>query len=106
MNKTKLLSITLASTLVLQLAGCVVAPVGRPYYREPVVVAPPPPRVEYVGPPPRVGYVWIAGYWNWDGYRHRWIDGHWEAARHGQRWVPHQWEREGDRWRLHEGHWD
>lgn len=88
------------------LAGCAVVPVERHYYRGPVMVAPPPPRVEYIGPPPAADYVWISGYWNWDGGRHRWVDGHWEAPRHGHHWVPHYWEHEGDHWRLHEGRWD
>lgn len=53
----------------LGLAGCVVAPapVQRPYYDEPVVVAPPTPRVEYYGAPPVTGQIWISGFWNWVG---------------------------------------
>ena len=105
MNKRTLL-VTIPATLVLLLDGCVVVPAERHYYREPVMVAPPPPREESVGPPPTTGYVWIGGFWNWEGGRHRWVEGHWEAPRHGHHWVPHQWGREGDHWRLHEGHWD
>ena len=38
--------------------GCAIVPANGPYdYGEPVVVAPPPPRVEYVGYPPVVGQV-------------------------------------------------
>jgi hypothetical protein len=37
--------------------------------------APPPPRAEPL-PPPRHGYVWIPGFWDWDGHRHFWREGH------------------------------
>lgn len=90
------------------LSGCVVAPapMSRPYYREPVMVAPPPPRVEYMGAPPVVGQVWINGFWNWSGNRHEWVPGRWEAPRPGQQWVPHRWERDNDHWRLQGGGWE
>lgn len=96
---TSLAAITLLSS------GCVVAPVGRPYYGEAVVVAPPPPRIEYVGPP-LAGHIWIGGYWNWVGGRHEWAPGHWEASRPGYRWLPRRWERSGPHWRQHGGYWD
>jgi hypothetical protein len=97
----------LSFTATILLAGCVVAPVpvGGPYYGEPVMVAPPSPRVEYVGPPPVAGYLWIGGYWNWVGRRHEWVPGYWSAPRPGFVWVPHRWEREGDHWRQHGGRW-
>jgi len=104
MQRTRIAILALAAGALL--AGCVVAPPGRPYYGEPVLVAPPPPRAEYVGPPPVVGYVWIGGYWNWAGNRHDWVPGHWEAPRPGYRWAPQRWERDGDRWRMQGGHWE
>ena len=90
------------------LSGCVVAPIpsAGPYYGEPVVVAPPPPRVEYPGPPPVAGYVWIGGYWNWYGGRHAWVPGRWDAPRRGQVWVAPRWDRDGPGWRQRGGHWD
>lgn len=99
----RLAGATLLATL---LSACVVAPAPRAYYREPVIVAPPPPRVEYVGPPPVVGQVWIEGFWNWSGGRHDWVPGHWENPRPGYAWVPHRWDRDGERWRLQGGHWE
>jgi hypothetical protein len=100
----KLSILSLAATALL--IGCVIAPVpAGPYYGEPVVAAPPPPRVEYVGPPPIAGHVWIGGYWNWVGRRHEWVPGYWSAPRPGFVWVPHRWEREGEHWRQHGGHW-
>lgn len=103
MKKTLLISLAATSAI---LSGCIVAPASHPYYREPVMVAPPAPRMEYVGPPPAAGYIWISGYWNWVGTRHEWSPGHWEAPRPGYRWAPHQWEREGDHWRQSGGRWE
>ena len=95
--------------LAATLAGCVVAPASRPYdysYSEPVLVAPPPPRVEYYGAPPVAGQIWIDGYWSWTGRRHEWVSGRWEAPRPGYTWVPHRWERDGDRWHQRGGRWE
>ena len=105
MNR-KLSMLSLATATLL--AGCVVAPypAGDSYYGEPVVVAPPAPRVEYVGPPPVVGQIWIGGYWGWTGHRHEWFPGHWESRRPGYRWEPHRWDRDGDRWRERGGRWE
>ena len=93
------------------LAGCVLAPAGRPYYPPaPTVYLPPPaPRVEYMGTPPFLGAVWIQGYWRWMGARHEWVPGRWEAPRPGYRYVPHngapqgeqRWPQEGGRWEAH-----
>lgn len=98
----------MAATLAaVSLSACVVA-TARPYYAQgPVVaVAPPPAQVEYVGPPPVAGYIWIGGFWAWQGNRHVWRPGHWDAPRPGQHWVPNAWAREGNGWRMREGHWD
>ncbi|MBK7901400.1 MAG: YXWGXW repeat-containing protein [Betaproteobacteria bacterium] len=92
--------------LVALLTGCVVAPPPRPYYDQPIVVAPPAPRVEYAGPPPAFGHIWIGGYWAWTGHRHDWVPGHWEAHRPGYHWAPHRWERHGDRWHEQRGRWE
>ena len=96
--------IALAASAIL--AGCVVAPAGRPYYGGPVMVAPPAPRVEYVAAPPVAGQIWIDGFWAWTGQRHDWVPGHWSAPRPGYAWVPHRWEGNGDHWRQHEGRWE
>ena len=56
-------------------AGQVVAgsPKARP---DPVPVAQDSPGPEW---------VWVRGYWHWDGVRYEWRRGHWERARPG--WV-------------------
>lgn len=101
-------SLLVGSLVAALLSGCVVAPVpdSRPYYGEAIMVAPPPPRIEYVGPPPVVGQIWIGGYWLWAGRRHEWVPGRWENPRPGYGWVPHRWERDGDRWRQNGGRWE
>ena len=55
MNQAGFLLPALAA-MAISLSACVVAPTSRPDYIEPVLVAPPPPRVEYVGPPPITGH--------------------------------------------------
>jgi hypothetical protein len=89
----------------LALGGCVVT--ARPAYvvGAPVLVAPPPPRVEVIGVAPAPGFVWIGGYWGWSGGQHVWVGGHWAQGRPGYHWVPHHWEPAGGGWRLAPGHW-
>ena len=112
-----------ALAAALSLAGCVVAPAPRPVYQPappPVVYqqpvpAQPAPAVVYQAPPapqgevitvsPGPGYFWIPGIWIWEGNRHVWRGGHWEAHRPGQAYVPHQWVRSGNAWHLHGGYW-
>lgn len=72
-----------------------------------VVVTPPPPPPmphEEVVVEVRPGYVWMPGYWNWDGYQYIWFAGawrpehgphHWEGGPHGD---PH-WGGPGPHWR-------
>lgn len=69
-----------------------------------VDVAPPPPREEVVVT--RKGYVWVPGYWRWDGRRHVWVNGRSVPARHGYHWSAHRWEEHEGRWRFEVGHWD
>lgn len=61
---------------------------------------------EEIGIAPYNGYIWIDGYWMWNGGRYQWQRGHWEAPRQGYRWAPHRWEREGRGWRQHGGRWE
>lgn len=101
------LMVAILSPLVL--GGCVVATAQPAYVRyEPVLVAPPPPRVEVIGVAPYPGYVWIGGYWTWHApsRSHHWVPGRWEAPRHGHRWEPHRWEQHGKEWRERPGRWE
>ncbi len=70
-----------------------------------VRIAPPPPREEVV-PVVRGGYVWVPGYWDWNGRHYHWVKGHRVRARHNEHWVPHRWVEDHGRWRMERGHWD
>lgn len=102
------------------LAGCVVAPGGQ-HDRQPqssvhgperVFNVPPPP----VGPPPQFdqprphqpspAYVWLDGYWDWDGARYFWQPGRWVVAPQGLVWEGPRWVHRSNRgWVLIEGVW-
>jgi hypothetical protein len=101
MTARRLLVVALLANL---LGACVSVP-PEPY-DEVVVVAPPPPRVEYPGYPPYPGYVWIDGYWSWGGRQHAWVPGRWAAPRPGYVWVAPRWIQDGRRWRMHDGRWE
>jgi glycine zipper 2TM protein/YXWGXW repeat-containing protein len=82
---------------------------------EPVAVAPAPPEVVvyqappapvvYAPPQPRAGFVWVSGFWQWDGRRYHWREGYWERERPGFEYVPAAWVLVGGGWRLTPGHW-
>jgi hypothetical protein len=40
---------------------------------------PPAPQADYATPQPTPSAFWIAGYYNFDGYRYYWVPGHWEV---------------------------
>ena len=121
MKKNSVISIAMLIAITTLLSGCVVAPAPYRYsalvtYAAPVypdvapapIVAyqpPPAPQVEVVGAPPYQGYFWISGVWVWEGGRHVWHAGHWQAPRAGYAWVPHQWHQVGNVWHLDGGHW-
>ena len=103
--KSSLLIVMLISSIALTACVIVPAPAHRYFVGGVVTVAPPPIRREVIGVAPGRGYVWIDGYWSWDGYRHSWNAGRWEAPRPGYRWAPHHWYHQRDGWHLEEGHW-
>jgi|ERR1035438_5851034 hypothetical protein len=95
-------------------AGCVVAvrpaPVGVVYSAEPgeVVVdaAPPAPIYETIGVVPGPGYLWIGGYYHWNGGGWGWIRGHYEVPpRRGAVWVGPRYEARGGRRVYIRGFW-
>src|SRR5262245_57465946 len=69
-----------------------------------VQFGPPQPRHEVIVE--RHGYVWVPGYWNWNGHRYVWTKGHNVRERHGHHWVPDQWVEDNGRWRHEHGRWD
>lgn len=100
-------SLAFASFLAIAALGAAHAPdaAARIYVDVRINVAPPPPRVERVIVRP--GYVWVPGYWRWDGrvHRHVWVTGYYVRARRGYRYVPAHWVHEGPVWRFHAGYW-
>ena len=71
----------------------------------PVVVVAPPSVPVVALPPPRVGFVWVQGFWDWDGGRYVWREGHWEHERPGFVYTPAAWVQVGGGWHLTRGHW-
>src|SRR5262249_18399810 len=67
--------------------------------------APPEPIAEVRPMAPFAGAVWIPGYWQWNGYRHVWVGGHYSAPRAGWVWEPHHWQRTPRGWVHVTGHW-
>jgi hypothetical protein len=101
-------NLTIAATMVAIVAAAAAGAVSPAFARDAVSfsvsVGPPPPRVEYV-PAPRAGYVWAPGYWNWNGGRHVWVNGHYLRSHGNQRWVADSWDHRGGRWYHQRGHW-
>ncbi|MEO8671692.1 MAG: YXWGXW repeat-containing protein [Tahibacter sp.] len=70
-----------------------------------VRVAPPALRAERV-PSLHRGYVWVPGYWRWNGHRHVWVAGYRLRERSGRHYFPARWEQRGPAWHFHPGYWD
>ena len=101
----KLFSLAVLATLAGPVTGCVVYTRPRPgvvYIAE----APPPVRVEVIPAAPGVGFVWIRGFWRYNGGRYAWVSGRWERPVEGRReWVAERWVHDRNGWYLVEGHW-
>jgi hypothetical protein len=52
------------------------------------------------------GWVWVPGYWDWNGHRYHWVRGHRERVHRGHHWVEPRWYEDHGRWRHQRGHWD
>jgi uncharacterized protein YcfJ len=69
------------------------------------VVAPPPPPAQTVVLAPGPGYVWIGGYWAWNG-GWVWVGGHWGLPPYPHAvWVRSYWERGPHGWYQRGGYW-
>jgi len=69
-----------------------------------IQTAPPAPRYEVV-PAPRHGYVWVSGYWGWNGHRHVWHRGGWVKERRGYVYNQPAWVEHDGRWEFRRGAW-
>jgi len=52
-------------------------------------------------------YVWVPGYWSWDGDRDNyiWVSGCWRAAPPNMSWVPGYWSQVTGGWEWVAGFW-
>jgi hypothetical protein len=67
---------------------------------------PPTPQREIIVERPTPAYVWLPGYWMWQGERYVWMAGHWEIPpRANVAWVPPRWEWRGRRYVFVAGYW-
>jgi len=98
-------------------SGCVVAVHPAPVvYEQPVPAAapgevvvteePPAPLYETVGVAPGPGYLWIGGYYHWNGGGWVWYRGHYARPPHpGAAWVHARYEFRGGRRVYIAGFW-
>jgi hypothetical protein len=69
---------------------------------------PPPPasQADYVTPQPTPSALWIAGYYNFDGYQYAWVPGHWEIPPPGVGvFVRPHWVYRGGQYVFIRGYW-
>ncbi|WP_210545035.1 YXWGXW repeat-containing protein [Rhodoferax sp. PAMC 29310] len=106
-RKIWVLSLT---AMTMALSACVVAPPRVAFVRPQVAVyapiGPPPQRVEVITSAPGADFLWLSGFWRWDGRQHLWEQGHWERQREHERWEAHRWAQdERGQWQSHGGRW-
>jgi hypothetical protein len=67
----------------------------------------PPPLPIYVQPAiPAPGYIWVPGYWAWDGDGYYWVPGTWVFPPYvGALWTPGYWGWGGGVYVFHRGYW-
>jgi WXXGXW repeat (2 copies)/Glycine zipper len=76
---------------------------SRPVY---VMPTPPPPMAESVVPAPGPGYLWMRGYWEWNGSGWVWAAGHWVLPPYPQSvWVAPGWVQGPRGWYWQQGYW-
>ncbi|HET9794970.1 MAG TPA: YXWGXW repeat-containing protein [Thermoanaerobaculia bacterium] len=67
-----------------------------------------PPRFRHEVRPERPGrdYVWIGGFWDWEGDQWIWVPGRWDRpAGHHVRWIRPRYVHEYGAYRYEPGHW-
>ncbi|HEY2824432.1 MAG TPA: hypothetical protein VGI83_02705 [Gemmatimonadales bacterium] len=99
--------LALGTLLVTLLAAC--GPLPRPGVGVVWVrVGPPEPRREVIVERERPGpdFIWITGYYRWDGAAYAWAPGRWERRPHARAtWVQGRWYHEHRGWYWVDGHW-
>jgi hypothetical protein len=68
--------------------------------------APPALIVEQRSSPPSGDYIWIDGYWDWNGRQYAWLGGHWDRPPHEHYiWVAPRYESYQQGYRYTRGQW-
>jgi len=101
--KSLMIGLALAGTLASTGCGATMyAGRSRVYVR----TGPPPIVVERRSVAPGPGYVWVDGYYRWDGRAYVWSNGRYERPPHPRaRWEAGHWQRDRHGWYFVEGHW-
>jgi len=95
-------ALLLAGSLLGTVACATAAPRGRLYVR----VGPPAPIVETRIGAPGPGYMWLPGFYRWEGRNYVWVPGRWDRPpRARATWVPAHWARDRRGWYFVEGRW-
>ena len=70
-------------------------------------ILPPPPLPVYLQPPcPAPSYLWVPGYWSWDGFDYYWVSGDWVLPPTvGLLWTPGYWAWRDTIYSFNEGYW-
>jgi hypothetical protein len=93
---------SLSTVTILALIFAIASPLAAA--RVWVQVAPPAAVVETIPANPGAGYVWVGGYWTWNGAKYVWVPGGY--VRHAGAWVAGHWRHvPGSGWYWVPGHW-
>lgn len=99
---TRSAAFALGAVALALLLSCAPPPPGRVY----VVRRPPPERVEVIAVGPGPGFVYVRGYWRYDGGDYVWVPGRWvQLDRRYREWVPGHWAHDRHGWYWVEGRW-
>ncbi len=66
---------------------------------------PPEPLYEQMTPSPGEGFVWIDGYWHWNGSEWVWVSGRWEQQQDGYVYVEPYYDTSGAEYLYTPGYW-
>jgi len=80
------------------------ASVGAPSAQT-VSSMPPQKLYEQMTPNPGYGYVWLEGYWHWNGYEWAWVNGRWERQQEGLVYVEPFYDYSSGQYVYTPGYW-
>lgn len=68
--------------------------------------APPPIQTEVIPVAPGPGFIWIGGFWGYEGHHYVWHHGHYTRGPAGNVWVRDSWVHSRRGWEYQRGHWE